>query len=254
MAIIAGLKNEGHTGYAPKAASLVLGIDSEMLSYPRWNYSYFPTLLRCEKTHFWGYLMTPYGRIMTVGSPDPVASYSMNYELSSWGDGGHLIYTCSLDLMHALPLPARHPQNLVCSSRRRAELDDLSPTGRIARRNQAVVGGLPLAPMIDADRYTLGSGESSSLTFWAPKPITVTVGAEDGSATSLPVHSVAGGRFESTLTPQGGPGLYKVTAAQSDGHISERTSPATALVRICAEHARTLWLISNTRRAILNSG
>ncbi len=77
------------------------------------------------------------------------------------------------------------------------------------------------APMIDADRYTLGSGESSSLTFWASKPITVTVSAEDGSATPLPVHSVAGGRFVSTLTPQGGPGLYKVTVAQSDGHISE---------------------------------
>ena len=42
--------------------------------------------------------MTPHGRIMTVGSPEPVASYTMNYELSSWGDGGHLIYTCSLDL------------------------------------------------------------------------------------------------------------------------------------------------------------
>ena len=35
LAIIAGLKNEGHTDYAPKAASLVLGIDSEMLSYPK---------------------------------------------------------------------------------------------------------------------------------------------------------------------------------------------------------------------------
>ena len=79
------------TEYAPKAATLVLGIDSEMLSYPRWNYRYFPTLLRCEKTHFWGYLMTPQGRIMTLGSPDPVASYTMNYQDSSWGDGGHLI-------------------------------------------------------------------------------------------------------------------------------------------------------------------
>ncbi len=222
LAIIAGLKNEGRTGYAPKAASLVLGIDSEMLSYPRWNYSYFPTLLRCEKTHFWGYLMTPYGRIMTVGSPDPVASYSMNYELSSWGDGGHLIYTCSLDLMHALPLPARHPQNLVSlqPGEERNWTIYLQPAASLEEIKPLLAASLS-APMIDADRYTLGSGESSSLTFWAPKPITVTVSAEDGSATPLPVHSVAGGRSESTLAPQGGPGLYKVTVAQSDGHVSE---------------------------------
>ena len=81
-----------------------VGINCEMLSYPTWNDRYFPTLLRCEKTHFWGYFMTPCGRILTIGSPDPVASYMMNYEKSSWGDGGHLINTCSLDLMHALAL------------------------------------------------------------------------------------------------------------------------------------------------------
>ena len=85
LAIVAGLKNEAQTEYAPKAATLVLGVDSEMLSYPRWNYRYFPTLLRCEKTHFWGYLMTPQGRIMTLGSPDPVASYTLNYAKSRAG-------------------------------------------------------------------------------------------------------------------------------------------------------------------------
>lgn len=222
LAIIAGLKNEGHTDYAPKAASLVLGIDSEMLSYPKWNYCYFPTLLRCEKTHFWGYLMTPYGRIMTVGSPDPVASYTMNYELSSWGDGGHLIYTCSLDLMHALPLPPRHPQNLISlkPGEERNWTIYLQPAATLEEIKPLLAASLS-APMIDADRYTVGSGESSNLTFWAHKPITVTVSEEDGSATPLPVHLVASGKFVSTLAPQGGPGLYKLTVAQSDGHISE---------------------------------
>ncbi|MGC2400105.1 MAG: hypothetical protein WA510_10000, partial [Acidobacteriaceae bacterium] len=107
LEIVAGLKNEGKSSYVPKAARLVLGINCEMLSYPAWNERYFPTLLRCEKTHFWGYFMTPRGRILTIGSPDPIASYSMSYEKSSWGDGGHLIRTCNLDLLHALPLPPR---------------------------------------------------------------------------------------------------------------------------------------------------
>jgi len=56
LAIVAALKNERDSDYAPKAVPLVLGINCEMLSYPAWNDRYFPTLLRCEKTHFWGYI------------------------------------------------------------------------------------------------------------------------------------------------------------------------------------------------------
>jgi hypothetical protein len=222
LAIVAGLKNEAQTEYAPKAATLVLGIDSEMLSYPRWNYRYFPTLLRCEKTHFWGYLMTTQGRIMALGSPDPVASYTLNYQDSSWGDGGHLISTCSLDLMHALPLPGRHPQNLVSlkPGEERSWTVYLQPAGSIEEIKPLLAASLS-APMIDADRYTLGAGESSSLSIWALKPVTVTVTAEDGRETSLAVHSPAKGKFVTTFTPQGRPGLYKITVAQSDGHLSE---------------------------------
>jgi hypothetical protein len=222
LAIIAGLKNEARTDYAPKAARLVLGINSEMLSYPTWNYRYFPTLLRCEKTHFWGYFMTPHGRIMTLGSPDPVASYTMNYQLSSWGDGGHLITTSSLDLMHALPLPARHPQNLVSlkPGEERIWTIYLQPVGSIEEIKPLLAASLS-APMIDADRYTLAPGESSELSIWASGPVTATVIAEDGSATPLAVHSTANGNFATTFTPQSGAGLYKVTVAQGDGHVSE---------------------------------
>jgi hypothetical protein len=222
LAIVAGLKNQRLTDYAPSAARLVLGINSEMLSYPTWNDRYFPTLLRCEKTHFWGYFMTPQGRIMTVSSPDPVASYSMDYELSSWGDGGHLIHTCSIALMHALPLPPRHPQNLVSlkPSEERVWTLYLQPAGSLEEVKPLLAGSLS-APMIDADRYTLAAGESASLSIWAPKPVTVTVIAEDGSSTPLEVHSAADGKFVSTFTPRGGIGLYKVTVAQSGGHVSE---------------------------------
>ena len=34
--------------------SLRLGINTEMDAYPHWRKVFFPTLLRCEKTHFWG--------------------------------------------------------------------------------------------------------------------------------------------------------------------------------------------------------
>jgi hypothetical protein len=222
LAILAGLRNERLSDYSPKAAQLVLGINCEMLSFPKWNDRYFPTLLRCEKSHFWGYFMTPHGRIMTVGSPDPVASYTMNYELSSWGDGGHLIYTCSLDLMHALPLPLRHPQNLVSlkAGEERNWKIYLQSVGSLEEVKPSLAASLS-APMIDADRYTLAAGESSALSIWAPRPVTVTIAAEDGTRTSLAVHSIGQGKSVTAFAPRGGPGLYKLTVAQDDGHVSE---------------------------------
>ncbi len=110
--------------------------------------------------------MTPRGRILSVGSPDPVASYTMDYEKSSWGDGGHLIQTCALDLMHALPLPARHPQNLTAlkAGEERSWRIYLEPLNSLEEVKPTLATSLS-APMIDADRYTLAPGESSRLTF-----------------------------------------------------------------------------------------
>ncbi len=52
---------------------LRLGINTEMDTYPHWHQVFFPTMMRCEKNFFWGYLMNPDGKIITVVSPDPVA-------------------------------------------------------------------------------------------------------------------------------------------------------------------------------------
>jgi hypothetical protein len=41
---------------------------------------FFPTMMRCEKTHFWGYAMSPEGDILTIGSPDSIASWSLDYQ------------------------------------------------------------------------------------------------------------------------------------------------------------------------------
>ena len=243
LAIKAGLKNERASAYTPKAARLVLGINCEMLSYPTWNDRYFPTLLRCEKTHFWGYFMTPRGRILTIGSPDPIASYTLNYEKSSWGDGGHLINTCSLDLMHTLPLPPRHPQHLVLlkAGESRIWTIYIQPLGSLEEIKPALAASLS-APMIEADRYTLASGESSRLTVWAKQPVTMTVVAEDGSKTRLPLHSEVNHTHTAIFTPQGGPGLYKLIVAQPDGHVSEGS--------ICVRQPWS-WYLRRAREASL---
>lgn len=49
--------------------SLRLGLDTYMEAYPQWREVHFPTLLRSERTHFWGYAMTPDGSILGIASP-----------------------------------------------------------------------------------------------------------------------------------------------------------------------------------------
>jgi hypothetical protein len=267
LAIVARLRNEGTLDYIPTAARLVLGLNTEMRSYPSWDYRYFPTLLRCERSHFWGYFMTPKGRIMTIGSPDAVASYSMNYDESVWvsgdgeklaparpdgehnpdtsTDGGHLIYSCSLDLMHALPLPARHPQNLIClkPGDERTWTLYLQPIDSIEKVKPSLAASLSV-PMIEADRYTVAGGERSRLTIWSPDGVKIEVTDPEGSATSLEVISKKPGEYEATLLPQTGPGLYKLTATQSDGHVSEAS--------VSVRHPWSWYMIQARKESLVN--
>lgn len=85
--------------------------------YPEWNDKYFPTLLMCEPEHFYGYMQTPSGRVKSIVSPDPVASWTLDYNLGYQDPAphwfmGHRIKGADLDLLAAPPLPGRHPQNL----------------------------------------------------------------------------------------------------------------------------------------------
>ncbi len=114
--ILATITSERNTPFQPTKAGIRLGIDTYMDQYPDWNSKLFPTMLRCEKTHFWGYFMSPAGKIVTVASPDAIASWSHQYSIS-WGEPpywywGHRITSINLDCINALPLPDRHPQGL----------------------------------------------------------------------------------------------------------------------------------------------
>lgn len=51
--------------------------------------------------------MNPNGRVLAIASPDPLASWAIEYVGLS-----HLVTTTSLDPLHTLPLPPRHPQDL----------------------------------------------------------------------------------------------------------------------------------------------
>ena len=111
------LENKGNVPFQPVKAGLKLGIDTYMDKYPDWFGKYFPTLMMNEKTHFYGYLQTPSGHTLGVVSPQPVASWSVDYNLGYQDPAphwfmGHRIESLNLDLMNALPLPQHCPQDL----------------------------------------------------------------------------------------------------------------------------------------------
>ncbi len=86
------------------------GIDTYMTEYPQWNDKFFPTMLRCEKTHFWGYFMSPTGKCFALLSPEPISSFRYDYYQKSNGLSGNKIYTVLLEIFNGGKLPYRHPR------------------------------------------------------------------------------------------------------------------------------------------------
>lgn len=95
VTITASIQNQGQTPMKLELAGLRLGIDSYMESFSAWDDKFFPMLLRCEKTHFWGYMMSPRGRILRISCSAPVVSWSLEYNKAVYEEinPGHRIYT-----------------------------------------------------------------------------------------------------------------------------------------------------------------
>lgn len=98
-----------------KYIDLRSGIDSYMEKYPEWNKQFFPTFLRCEKTHFWGYFSRTDGKKLAVVCKDKLASWRnyynrVYYDPENPDDPGHRVYTTSFCLFCSLKQPKRHPE------------------------------------------------------------------------------------------------------------------------------------------------
>lgn len=169
------ITNEAATSHAPRRERLILGIDSEMHRFPAWDEKFFPTLIRCEKDFAWGYFMSPRGKILAFGVEEPIASYGLNYIFEGnkawlWG---HQIYTASLDLLHALPLPARHPQHLakLAPGESRRWTIHLGAVDELKQVKPAIAAWIS-APLPEARKYTLPAGEQASVKVYGAQPVT----------------------------------------------------------------------------------
>lgn len=174
LALDITIKNVGGTVVQPFKAGIKLGIDTYMDKFPDWLDAYFPTLLRNEKTHFWGYLMSPKKKIIVLSSPDPIASWSLDYNSShSSGNekqkpyywGGHRIEGVNIDFINALPLPQRCPQNMYQLTPEQAfswrlfltPVSDISDLKKVVQKNtQASFWDIPQTSFAVGDKIQAG--------------------------------------------------------------------------------------------------
>ena len=215
LTIDASIRNHGSAPIvAQPHVRLTLGMNQEMKDPRTYFTTFFPTLLRCEQTHFWGYFQTPNGQVLAIASPDAVASWAHGYQ-----GNGHRITTSHLDLLHALPLPPRHPQAISALAAGAAQ------TWRIILQPVAKLDDVPAAvatlcdaPALSLDRTTAASGETVELTVHRPGsevPV-LTMTDAGGKAWPLPAPRMGGGAVRYTFSAPEAPGEYTIQAVADD--------------------------------------
>lgn len=214
------LTNKCVVPFQPQKAGLKLGIDTYMDRYPEWFHKYFPTLMRCEKTHFYGYMQTPEEHTLAIVSEQPVASWSVDYNLGYMDPAphwfmGHRIESLNLDLLNQLPLPERHPQNLyqLLPGESRTWTISLVNVGKLENLENGI-RSVSDVPMLGIGQTSFRAGETAVIEIWGKNP-QVEVLNEQGEVINSKVDKQANsGRFRAVVElPR--VGLY--TARVKDG-------------------------------------
>lgn len=208
FSITVEVRNRTKEPFAPEALKLRLGIDTYLAEYPAWNRQFFPTLLRPEATHFYGYFMTPAGQMLGIGCDAPIPAYSYEFNLHTEGFG-HRIYTTDLHLMEQAPLPERLPQIRQIAPgevfRRTVVLFPVRSPEVFEKRVSDVLG----VPVLAAKRTAVARGEELTVKLFSPGACHLTVTAPDGT-----VHE--GDRILATAE-----GEYRFTATDENGKRAE---------------------------------
>lgn len=200
------------------------GLNTELDSFPKWNYIFFPTLLRCEPTHFWGYAMNPAGDVVAMGIKEPVASWQMEYvnPLKKNSRGGHLIFSYRLDLMHKLPLPTRHPQNLteLKANENKTWTFYLKPTDDL-QSIKSVLSNVIQAPMITSESYTVLPGEAVDIQIVSPNSATASITIPNGTIKKIDLGKKADGKYQIKYLLNEGVGAYTLKVKDKNQKVAE---------------------------------
>jgi len=224
LVIHATIENLANVPYQPKKIGLRLGIDTYMDHYPDWESRVFPTLLRSERTHFWGYFMSPVGKILTITSPDPIASWSHDYSVSWWEPPyyfyGHRIKSINLDLINQLPLPKRHPQDLyqIMPGEKKIFRIYLDEVNTLDEVNSNVLE-ITKAPVFDLEKTSIASSEAINFSILSESKPDAWVVSPTGKRFTLTENTIKSQNHSYSFDQTVEEGLYQIYA-QANGKLS----------------------------------
>ena len=207
-------ENAGSQPFCPDSLGITLGVDTYMDRWPDWDDKLFPTLLRCEKTHFYGYFASPGGRVLAVCSPQPVCAWQLHYN-GGFADSLHRVEGVTLLLMSAGPLPERHPviDRLEPGEKRVWEIrfHDAETVDQALAWAAEETG----AAVFTGERLIFEPEETARLTFRAPGGVEVSY-----RGLRLPVTRGADGSYTASLSGLTAGGTYPLTVRRGD-RVSE---------------------------------
>lgn len=157
--------NQSGYDFSPELTIFNLGVDSYMESYPEWNEKFFPTLLRCEKTHLFGYFMNTKKESLAIVSSEPFTSYDYTYTSTE----------ANRHLGHRLTGQRLHITNRTDINLERADVLKNLKKGQIyenkiyfipLNRGEDIlenIAKIGKVPMIAGDKFTYDKGERLKL-------------------------------------------------------------------------------------------
>ena len=165
-----------------------VGVDTYMEKYPLWHEKFFPTLLRCEKTHLWGYYMNTAENALAIATSAPVASYDILYNYSEEPvtkekkEGLHRILGTDILFYQNTVLPERHPRNQKIlrkgeSYRNTVFLIPVEKKSEIKRKLSRIAA----IPLVDSEKYTKEAGEALQAEILCNDKITALLSCPDGT-------------------------------------------------------------------------
>lgn len=185
--ITLSIRNTRHTPFQPLKTGLKLGVDTYMDTYPEWYGKFFPTLAVCEPDHFYGYMQSPDGRMKAVLSADPIASWSLDYNMgypdytqdNRWFYG-HRIECLNLDMLCRGPLPDHNPRlwKLEPGEQRTwtVKIIDIDSPENFEETVYRHTG----APVLVMERTSCSPGDSIEIKVWGKIPRLTVEGKEIG--------------------------------------------------------------------------
>lgn len=210
------VKNKRDKSLPLRKISIKTGIDSYMTEYPQWDKIHFPTMLRCEKTHFWGYTMSPDGSILAIGSPSPIVSWSIDYV------SHHRLGSFDLDLTNKIKQPERHPgsPDLAAGEERNWDIY-LSPLQDM-KEIKPFLSGICQAPMMDiTGQHTITPNETTVIDVYSDTGVKMSATTPSGITYHLKESNQKSGKKQFTFKPMSEYGVYTLLASSKNGKRSE---------------------------------